>query len=871
MVDCWSVSQQMECYEAILIERGALVDLSAVMSSLMFQHQDCFEPLDKLSPIVLNPVHLNPVQARYLEEATFLIEKGAVIDSGNAKGCMTLLWLACVNGDFEIAQLILDTYSGIEESKLWCEALSLASAYHHNAIVKLLLGRQELVHYGKYSYKSITSTCIGGHVKVVRLLLGGVTQIDAVEEWGGLLQGGNADDGGESMSALVYAVRERIVLFLLDRDAQYCAEPIESGGTVYKFVDLFTASCCEKDLLDSTLILHASKHGLCDMTRLLLEKGAHVDLQDSDGMSALMFAVKRVLNDMTELLLEKGAQVNLQDSHGMSPLMFASQDGHYEIAKLLLKKGAQVDLEDINGKSALNFACDMKQYEMAEILLESGAHVKLEDQSTRLEMLWFACEGGNLQILRLILGKYPWVNKFSESGRSPLMFASERGFCEMAGLLLDMGAQVDLQNSDGMSALMFSSNQEVAKLMLDSGAQVDLQDNAGRSALMCASKQGFFEVAKLCVDKGAQVDLKDINGKSALNFACDMKQYEMAEILLESGAHVKLEDQSTRLEMLWFACKGGNLQILRLILGKYPWVNKFSESGRSPLMFASERGFCEMAGLLLDMGAQVDLQNCDGMSALMFSSNQEVAKLMLDSGAQVDLQDNAGRSALMCASKQGFFEVAKLCVDKGDQVDLQDSAGRSALAWACRYSFQEIDDLDELRLQYHSSAMSRYNGNYKIAKLLLESGAKLTLPEGSLVRLYLSACKQGDCGVVKLLLDTGVEVDATVKFGMGSTGLMHASKGGHCELVELLLGRGSRVNQQYVDGKSSLMYASEGGHAEVVELLLKAGARADLQAQFGVSAKKLAEERNHVDIVKLLEDPAKVSNMLATITSIPDG
>ena len=323
---------------------------------------------------------------------------------------------------------------------------------------------------------------------------------------------------------------------------------------------------------------------------------------------------------------------------------------------------------------------------------------------------------------------------------------------------------------------------------------------------------------------------------------------------------------STCLEMLLFACEGENLQILRLILGRYPWVNKFGKSGRSPLMFASERGFCGMASLLLNMGAHVDLQNSNGMSALMFCSNQKVAKFMLDSGAHVDMQDNAGRSALMFASKLGFFEVAKLFVDKGAQVDLQDSAGRSALAWACHYSSQEIDDLDELHSQYRSSAMSRYNGNFKIAKLLLESGAKLALPEDSLIQLYMSACKRGDCGVVELLLDAGVEVDAKVKYGMGSTGLMHASKGGHCELVELLLGRGSRVNQQYVDGKSSLMYASEGGHAEVVELLLKAGARPDMQAQFGVSAKKLAEERNRVDIVKLLEDPAKVSNMLATIT-----
>ena len=268
-------------------------------------------------------------------------------------------------------------------------------------------------------------------------------------------------------------------------------------------------------------------------------------------------------------------------------------------------------------------------------------------------------------------------------------------------------------------------------------------------------------------------------------------------------------------------------------------------------MLASERGFCEIANLLLDMGAQVDLQNSNGISALMCSSNKELA---MEGGAHVDLRDNAGMSALMFASKQGLFGVAKLLLDKGAQVNLRDNAGRSVLVWACRNLSEEIEDFGEVYSQY------QYNKHYEVAKLLLESGAKL---DRSLIQLYMSACKRGDCGVVELLLDAGVEVDAKVKYGMGSTGLMHASKGGHCELVELLLSRGSRVNQQQEYDKSSLMYASEGGHAEVVKLLLKAGARADLQADNGFTAKLLAKRRRHMDVVKLLEDPTEVSSMLS--------
>ena len=733
---------------------------------------------------------------------------------------------------------------------------------------------------------------VGDVAEVQKVLDGGwVEEIDCVV--GGELKGDVGVDleGHWGRSALMVASGRGhcdLVRFLQEKGAQ---------------VDF-------QDYCGKSALMLASECGQHEVARLLLDRGAEVGLRDCvNGKSALMIASECGQCEVVKLLLDAGAQVDLQDKVGRTAIVLASKHEHWKVGVLLLERMAGVDSATLSAiMSAVMVKC--------KPLLEEHLYIYLDDFFEYIEelikrasltecyqeILWLACWCGNFKLCQAFVAKCRWVELTPLWGVA-LFLACACGHCEIVALLLEKGFPQDLVHYGEYSALAMVGacirrRCEVVKLLLGRGADVNaaVDSKHFREILdwLCIPPDSIPELA--LVSKGAQVDLQDIHGKSALSFAFDMKQYEMAEILLESGAHVKLEDQSTWLEMLWFACEGGNLLILRLILGRYPWVNKFGKSGRSPLMFASKQGFCEMASLLLDMdmGAQVDLQNSNGMSALMFSNNQEVAKLMLESGAQVDLQDNAGRSALMFSSKQGFFEVAKLLVDngaqvdlqdsagrsalvfaskqgffevakllvyKGAQVDLQDNAGRSALAWACHYSSQEVDDLDELHSQYRSSAMIRYNGNYKIAELLLESGAKLALPEGSLVWLYLSACKREDCGVVELLLDSGVEVDAKVKCGMGSTGLMHASKGGHCELVELLLGRGSKVNQQYMDGKSSLMYASEGGHAEVVKLLLKAGARPDMQAQFGVSAKKLAEERNHMDIVKLLEDPSKVSNI----------
>ena len=66
---------------------------------------------------------------------------------------------------------------------------------------------------------------------------------------------------------------------------------------------------------------------------------------EDDRWSALMIASHDGHTEVVKLLLDKGAQVNMQGKDGGSALMIASQNGHTEVVKLLLDKGAQVDAE----------------------------------------------------------------------------------------------------------------------------------------------------------------------------------------------------------------------------------------------------------------------------------------------------------------------------------------------------------------------------------------------------------------------------------------------------------------------------------------------------------------------------------------------
>ena len=83
-----------------------------------------------------------------------------------------------------------------------------------------------------------------------------------------------------------------------------------------------------------------------------------------------------------------------------------------------------------------------------------------------------------------------------------MLEAARRGDPEAVRIHLDAGVSVDLQEEfSRCTALMLTGSREVAALLLDRGAAVDLQDRRGRTALMQTDDR---EMAALLLDRGAK-------------------------------------------------------------------------------------------------------------------------------------------------------------------------------------------------------------------------------------------------------------------------------------------------------------------------------------------------------------------------------
>ena len=104
---------------------------------------------------------------------------------------------------------------------------------------------------------------------------------------------------------------------------------------------------------------------------MLLEKGAIVDLKENHrGLTPLLFASNEGYEKVVKLLLDKGAKVDLKNSDGLTALMVASFEGHETVLKILVEKGANVDLKENNGDTALSMA---KTKTIAKLLTAAGA------------------------------------------------------------------------------------------------------------------------------------------------------------------------------------------------------------------------------------------------------------------------------------------------------------------------------------------------------------------------------------------------------------------------------------------------------------------------------------------------------------------
>ena len=139
-------------------------------------------------------------------------------------------------------------------------------------------------------------------------------------------------------------------------------------------------------LLEAKLRLAACK-GNIRRVNLFLDFGVDVNATGSDGHSALIDAETCKYHDeptraqLVKLLIAKGAAVNLRSSDDRSALMYAARNGDTQAVNALLANGASVNLADKDGETALmKAAASSCDEETVRALISAGADLNARDR-----------------------------------------------------------------------------------------------------------------------------------------------------------------------------------------------------------------------------------------------------------------------------------------------------------------------------------------------------------------------------------------------------------------------------------------------------------------------------------------------------------
>lgn len=194
--------------------------------------------------------------------------------------------------------------------------------------------------------------------------------------------------------------------------------------------------------------------------RVLIEEGGDPNFRIPGGKTPLIVAAKIGDPDLVGLLLDLGADVNAATETGGTPLMFAAIRGNLKSVRALIAHGADVNAVAHFNWTALMVAAVKGHDGVVDVLLDNGANANVADTYGWTPLMRAAYENRAGTVRVFLRNGKAKLEEADETGSTALHHAAAQGHVEIARLLLDSGAQVDVRNREGLTPLDMAKRME---------------------------------------------------------------------------------------------------------------------------------------------------------------------------------------------------------------------------------------------------------------------------------------------------------------------------------------------------------------------------------------------------------------------------
>lgn len=420
----------------------------------------------------------------------------------------------------------------------------------------------------------------------------------------------------------------------------------------------------------------AAEHGHEPLVRLLLEKGADIEIRYKPCVSTsycstpLQYAVCFGHEAIVELLLLKGAKIETTKLDPFSPFFIAARAGHDKVMKLLLEQRAGVDLllSDPYGPMVLEELVKKGNEAAIRMLLEKGVNVNWRNPFNYDRMPLHAAvksagkaTGTSCKtVIQLLLEKGADIEALDNEYQSPLILAVETGREDIVRLLVESGAKLNAPQNGAEPILQhvlssyrrwisLSRSQAMIDTLLELGADINFTNHLGGTALVHAIKTKKTELACFLLDRGADVFLKTKRS----NFP-------------GRDVFVRPRNRNQTTILSWINVTNCDSRIVDMILDRLTHIEAecWQDTDEAVvLLWAVWAGHEGMVRLLLDRGIDIinrdfEVQNSDYNTPIIQHGRTKIGD-----------RENLGSMALHLANELGHKSVAKILSNRGVRVE----------------------------------------------------------------------------------------------------------------------------------------------------------------------------------------------------------
>ena len=331
-------------------------------------------------------------------------------------------------------------------------------------------------------------------------------------------------------------------------------------------------------------------------------------------------------------LLDINANPNESDFFSVTPLMCVTESPNgKEMRNVLIAHGMDQNLPSKLEMSPLHKAVYFREIDTIKSLINAQTDVNSQDM--------------------------PFKN-------TPLILASFYGYADVAQLLFEYGAKVNVTNDKGFTPLhraCYSGHLNIVEWLLNCGADINAQDQIkGYTPAFHAYIKNNFVIVEFLINNNANIAVPNKNGYTPLHEICRLGDTDAIDFLINHGADVNAKDSKDGNTPLHIACSKGKLESVKLLIKQHNAdINSTNNYGRTPLQLAcSKKGPLNLIEFLINHGAIIDLTDNDGYTPLHWAcvyGYLDIVEVLLKHNADVNLINKHDATPLQIA--QGLYEV----------------------------------------------------------------------------------------------------------------------------------------------------------------------------------------------------------------------